>query len=34
VYRLSKRGWRVLEAETERMEALVTAAQLRLKEQI
>jgi DNA-binding PadR family transcriptional regulator len=33
-YRLSRRGWRVLEAETERMEALVTAAQLRLKEQI
>jgi DNA-binding PadR family transcriptional regulator len=33
VYRLSRRGWRVLEAETKRMEALVAAAQLRLKEQ-
>lgn len=33
VYRLSRRGWRVLQAETDRMEALVTAAQLRLKEQ-
>jgi DNA-binding PadR family transcriptional regulator len=33
VYRLSRRGWRVLEAETQRMEALVSAANLRLKEQ-
>jgi DNA-binding PadR family transcriptional regulator len=33
VYRLSRSGWRVLEAETKRMEALVSAAQLRLKEQ-
>jgi DNA-binding PadR family transcriptional regulator len=33
VYRLSRSGWRVLEAETQRMEALVTAANLRLKEQ-
>jgi DNA-binding PadR family transcriptional regulator len=33
VYRLSLRGWHVLEAETKRMESLVAAAKLRLKEQ-